>query len=111
MEVGPPRHCDLKRLDGMPRDSVGLGTEYTGKERDAETGLDYFGARYMSSAQGRFTIVTIGTHLLFLRFRQAEKIREIRAARPRSSQPPLPTPGGADFQSLPAAFPRRPSRP
>ena len=27
----------------------------TGKERDAETGLDYFGARYMSSAQGRFT--------------------------------------------------------
>jgi RHS repeat-associated protein len=28
---------------------------FTGKERDAETGLDYFGARYMSSAQGRFT--------------------------------------------------------
>jgi len=27
----------------------------TSKERDAETGLDYFGARYMSSAQGRFT--------------------------------------------------------
>jgi RHS repeat-associated protein len=27
----------------------------TGQERDAETGLDYFGARYMSSAQGRFT--------------------------------------------------------
>jgi RHS repeat-associated protein len=27
----------------------------TGKERDAETGLDYFGARYVSSAQGRFT--------------------------------------------------------
>ena len=25
---------------------------FTGKERDAETGLDYFGARYMSSAQG-----------------------------------------------------------
>jgi RHS repeat-associated protein len=25
------------------------------KERDAETGLDYFGARYFSSAQGRFT--------------------------------------------------------
>ena len=30
---------------------------FTGKERDAETGLDYFGARYMSSAQGRFTSV------------------------------------------------------
>ncbi len=29
--------------------------EFTGKERDAETTLDYFGARYMSSAQGRFT--------------------------------------------------------
>jgi RHS repeat-associated protein len=29
--------------------------ELTGKERDAETGLDYFGARYMSAAQGRFT--------------------------------------------------------
>lgn len=27
----------------------------SGKERDAETGLDYFGARYMSAAQGRFT--------------------------------------------------------
>ncbi len=29
--------------------------KFTGKERDAETGLDYFGARYMSAAQGRFT--------------------------------------------------------
>jgi RHS repeat-associated protein len=27
----------------------------TGKERDAETGLDFFGARYFSAAQGRFT--------------------------------------------------------
>ena len=27
----------------------------TGKERDAETGLDFFEARYLSSAQGRFT--------------------------------------------------------
>lgn len=26
----------------------------TGKERDAETGLDFFGARYMSAAQGRW---------------------------------------------------------
>jgi RHS repeat-associated protein len=32
----------------------GLVLKFTGKERDAETGLDYFGARYMSSAQGRF---------------------------------------------------------
>jgi RHS repeat-associated protein len=29
--------------------------KFTSKERDAETGLDFFGARYMSSAQGRFT--------------------------------------------------------
>lgn len=28
--------------------------KYTGKERDTESGLDYFGARYMSSSMGRF---------------------------------------------------------
>jgi RHS repeat-associated protein len=28
---------------------------FAGKERDSETGLDYFGARYYSGAQGRFT--------------------------------------------------------
>src|ERR1700752_267332 len=28
---------------------------FTGKERDAETGLDYFGARYYGSKSGRFT--------------------------------------------------------
>ncbi|MCZ2074051.1 MAG: hypothetical protein LC130_03515 [Bryobacterales bacterium] len=27
----------------------------SGKERDAETGLNYFDFRYFSSAQGRFT--------------------------------------------------------
>jgi RHS repeat-associated protein len=32
-----------------------LSQKFTGKERDAETGLDYFGARYFSAAQGRFT--------------------------------------------------------
>lgn len=35
--------------------TMGWQAWFTGKERDAETGLDYFGARYMSSAQGRFT--------------------------------------------------------
>jgi RHS repeat-associated protein len=41
--------------------ALGYGTgsnpvvRFTGKERDGETGLDYFGARYMSGAQGRFT--------------------------------------------------------
>jgi RHS repeat-associated protein len=29
--------------------------KFTSKERDAETGLDYFGARYFSGAAGRFT--------------------------------------------------------
>jgi RHS repeat-associated protein len=30
-------------------------TFLTQKERDIETGLDYFGARYLASTQGRFT--------------------------------------------------------
>jgi RHS repeat-associated protein len=34
---------------------VGVRQQFTGKERDGESGLDYFGARYMSSAQGRWT--------------------------------------------------------
>ena len=39
----------------MPYGGLGVDLQFTAKERDAETGLDYFGARYMSSAQGRFT--------------------------------------------------------
>jgi RHS repeat-associated protein len=31
--------------------------KFTRKERDNETGLDYFGARHYSSTQGRFTSV------------------------------------------------------
>jgi RHS repeat-associated protein len=31
-----------------------LSFQFTGKERDAETGLDYFLARYYSGAQDRF---------------------------------------------------------
>jgi RHS repeat-associated protein len=33
----------------------GMPVKFTGKERDAETGLDYMLARYYSSGQGRFT--------------------------------------------------------
>jgi RHS repeat-associated protein len=33
----------------------GITRKFTGKERDQETGLDYFGARYYGSALGRFT--------------------------------------------------------
>jgi RHS repeat-associated protein len=40
-----------------------LAQKFTGKERDAETGIDYFGARYFSGAQGRFTSADpIGGH-------------------------------------------------
>jgi len=42
--------------------------KFTGKERDTESGLDYFLARYYSSAQGRFTSpdeFTGGPHDLF----------------------------------------------
>jgi RHS repeat-associated protein len=35
----------------------GVRQQFTAKERDVETGLDYFEARYYSSAQGRFTSV------------------------------------------------------
>jgi RHS repeat-associated protein len=35
--------------------ALGIASQFTGKERDVETGLDYFGARYFSGAQGRFT--------------------------------------------------------
>ncbi|MGH9783423.1 MAG: RHS repeat-associated core domain-containing protein [Terriglobia bacterium] len=34
---------------------TGLKQKFTGKERDPESRLDYFGARYFSWAQGRFT--------------------------------------------------------
>lgn len=37
--------------------SDGVRQQFTAKERDIETGLDYFGARYFSSVQGRFTSV------------------------------------------------------
>jgi RHS repeat-associated protein len=33
----------------------GINQKFTAKERDAESGLDYFGERFFSSAQGRFT--------------------------------------------------------
>ncbi len=42
-------------MDGYGATANGVKQKFTGKERDAETGLDYFGARYMSAAQGRFT--------------------------------------------------------
>ena len=40
---------------GYPAAADVVSGKFTGKERDAETGLDYFGARYLSTAHGRFT--------------------------------------------------------
>jgi RHS repeat-associated protein len=34
---------------------TGTTHKFTGKERDSESGFDYFGARYLSGVQGRFT--------------------------------------------------------
>ncbi len=39
--------------DSTPR-FVHSAYQFTGKERDTESGLDYFGARYFGSTMGRF---------------------------------------------------------
>lgn len=38
-----------------PVQHASFAYKFTGKERDSETGLDYFGARYYGSSLGRFT--------------------------------------------------------
>jgi RHS repeat-associated protein len=50
----PPEVGGREHVFGYGRGRA-LTRRYTGKERDPESGLDYFGARYFSSAQGRFT--------------------------------------------------------
>ena len=44
---------------------AGTSKRFTGKEREGEVGagLDYFGARYFSAAQGRFTTPDPGPHI------------------------------------------------
>jgi len=42
----------------------GIRQQFTAKERDVETGLDYFNARYYSSTQERFTSVDPGSFVL-----------------------------------------------
>jgi len=49
--------------------------KYTGKERDSESGLDNFGARYNASSMGRFMSQECG------------RVREAVAADLRSSLP------------------------
>jgi RHS repeat-associated protein len=54
---------ELSGGQGVRSTTPGYGTpdgvrqKFTSKERDVETGLDYFGARYFASTQGRFTSV------------------------------------------------------
>ncbi|MDQ3803536.1 MAG: RHS repeat-associated core domain-containing protein [Acidobacteriota bacterium] len=43
------------RTAGRGYAADGVRQRFTGKERDVETGLDYFGARYFAPGQGRFT--------------------------------------------------------
>jgi len=60
------RHDYLPFGEELPGNTAGRGSvwgaagdtvsqRFTGKERDQESGLDYFGARYYGSALGRFT--------------------------------------------------------
>src|SRR6267378_6888069 len=52
-----PLHLRLRRTDHMydfPAQHAGSVHKFTGKERDSESGLDNFGARYDSSSMGRF---------------------------------------------------------
>ena len=45
------------RTSGQGYGGDGVRQQFTGQERDSETGLDYFLARYYSSSQGRFVSV------------------------------------------------------
>jgi RHS repeat-associated protein len=47
--------CTSGPCSGNPGVVSGSPLRFTGKERDAETGLDYFGARYHQPQTGRFT--------------------------------------------------------
>ena len=49
--------CSTGPCASNPGVGAGQPRKFTGKERDAETGLDYFGARYYGSKIGRFTTV------------------------------------------------------
>jgi len=47
--------CTTGPCASNPGVGAGQPRKFTGKERDQETGLDYFGARYYASKIGRFT--------------------------------------------------------
>ncbi len=57
-ELGPtvgPRSGCYEALMYPSASQASTALKFTGQERDTETGVDYFGARYMSPWQGRFT--------------------------------------------------------
>ena len=54
-ELGVGSGNPRQGVAGYPPGDVVLRIKFTGKERDAETGLDFFGVRYFSAAQGRWT--------------------------------------------------------
>src|ERR1044071_5946506 len=47
--------CTVGPCAANPGLGAGQARKFTGKERDTETGLDYFGARYYGSRIARFT--------------------------------------------------------
>jgi RHS repeat-associated protein len=49
--------CTVGACASNPAVGAGQARKFTGKERDTETGLDYFGARYYGSRIGRFSTV------------------------------------------------------
>jgi len=56
-ELGPtvgPRSSCYEALVYPSASQASTALKFTGQERDAETGVDYFGARYMSPWQGRW---------------------------------------------------------
>src|SRR5262245_48511858 len=59
--------CTTGACATNPRAGGGQPKKFTGKERDGETGMDYFGARYHRAPLGRFTsvdpVVTWGDNL------------------------------------------------
>ncbi len=66
-------------LTTCSRVDAGAGSNYTFltlKERDFETGLDYFGARYFAPTQGRFTSVDpVALKLIASRLRVKTAVR------------------------------------
>jgi hypothetical protein len=52
-EFGCPDDALTFMYDALITTYDGSGHKFTGKERDSESGLDYFGARYYSSRMGR----------------------------------------------------------